>query len=126
MSGCCRCIMSFYWEFKGEIVGSMGAAGEGISGPWYLSGCAGVIGLIRSRCDWASPKARCMQTPPTPNTVAWVLRPYLAIWKEIMLCIKLQPALGMQSVSALDRLTKSIPGGHSKTLTIGLARVLTK
>lgn len=43
-----------------------------------------------------------------------------------MLCIKLQPALGMQSVSALDHLTKSIPGGHSKTLTIGLARVLTK
>lgn len=43
-----------------------------------------------------------------------------------MLCIKLQPVLGMQSASAWDRLSKSIPGGHSKSLTIGLARVLTK
>lgn len=42
-----------------------------------------------------------------------------------MLCIKLQPALGIQSLSALDHLTNCIPKCHSKTLIIGLVRVLT-
>lgn len=106
------------------MIGSVGAAGEGALGSWYLSDYAGV-GLTWSKCDCANAEARYIHAPRALNALSWVLKPDLAPWKGIMLCIKLQPALGIQSPSALDHLTNCIPKCHSKTLTIGLARVLT-
>lgn len=123
MSCCCHSIMRFYWEFKGEILGSMG-------GFWWrhlralvpLGSCRCPPDLLQVWLHWSW--YQCMHAPCAPNAESWVLRAHLVTWKEIMLCIKLQPALGMQRLSALNCLNECIPRWHSETLTIGLARVL--
>lgn len=75
------------------------AAGEAIIGPWYLSDHAGG-GLIWPRCGCADSDTKGMHFLHGPDTESWDGRSHLAAWKEILLYVKLQAVLSIQSLSA--------------------------